>query len=130
MYGKKMMGGGMVKGMASGGLTEQKAKRPNPYTGNEPEMRDMEAETKMADGGMTGKKGAVMAIVAKLAKKPMSESMKMNGEEESEEGEMEMGEARMEAKKAAADEIMGALKSGDAATLAASLENFMRACGD
>jgi len=132
MYGKTkkmMMSGGMVDKAANGGLVEQKAKRPNPYTGNVPEAADMEKETRMADGGMAGKKPAVMAIVARLAKKPMSESKKMN-EEMEDEGKMEMGEARMEAKKAAAEEIMGALKSGDTSTLASSLENFMRACGE
>jgi hypothetical protein len=129
MYGKKkmMMGGGMVSKMAEGGLTEQQAKRPNPYTGNEPEAKEMEKETsaKMADGGMAKGKPAVMAIVAKLAKKPMSESGKMNEEMEDERGEME---ASKEAKMAAAEEVMSALKSGDKEMFAGALENFMRAC--
>jgi hypothetical protein len=135
MYGKKkMMGGGMVSKMADGGLTEQKAKRPNPYTGNEPEMKEMESETssqKFADGGMAGKKGAVMAIVAKLAKKPMATSKEMSGEETEENDRMEEEEgmeASKEAKMAAAEEVMGALKSGDKEAFAGALENFMRAC--
>jgi hypothetical protein len=132
MYGKKkMMGGGMVSKMANGGLTEQQAKRPNPYTGNEPEMKEMEKETssqKFADGGMAGKKGAVMAIVAKLAKKPMATSKEMSGEEMEEDGEMEGMEASKEAKMAAAEEVMGALKSGDKEMFAGALENFMKAC--
>jgi len=130
MYGKKMMGGGMVKKMAEGGLTEQKAKRPNPYTGNEPEAKEVEKETssqKFADGGMTGKKGAVMAIVAKLARKPKEMSEAMQEEAEMEEKKESMGSME-EAKMAAAEEVMDALKSGDKSAFADALENFMRAC--
>lgn len=130
MYGKKMMGGGMVKKMAEGGLTEQKAKRPNPYTGNEPEAKEVEKETmsqKFAEGGMAGKKGAVMAIVAKLAKRPKEMSEGMQEEAEMEEKEESMG-GMEEAKMAAAEEVMGALKSGDKSAFAGALENFMKAC--
>lgn len=141
MYGKKMM--------ATGGLVEQKAKRPNPYDGNEKEADEVEKETesqnfakggmakKMAEGGEASKKGAVMAIVARLAKKPTEMSSELGkaaegegsaleketgGEEASEMGGME------EAKLAAAEELMGALKSGDKRAFASSLENFMKAC--
>lgn len=175
-----MMGGGMVR-MADGGLTEQKAKRPNPYDGNEPEAAEVQKELEtqnfakggmakadivaadkkakelmpkfqkeygkekgkaiayatmrkqqkegMADGGEV--KGPVMAIVAKLAKKPMEASEKL-GEMAAEEeggGEERMGMMR-EAKMAAAEEVMGALKSGDKEMFAGALENFMRACGE
>ena len=131
MYGKKMMGGGMAK-MAEGGLTEQKIKRSNPYTGNEKEAMDMEKEAmpaKMADGGMGGKKPAVMAIIAKMAKKPVEASGKMGemAKEEEEEG-MSEESGMMEAKMAAAEEVMGALKSGDKTAFAGALENFMKAC--
>jgi len=133
MYGKKMMGGGMMMKdkMATGGLVEQKSKRSNPYTGNEKEANEMESEAegkKMADGGM-GKKPAIMAIIAKMAKKPTEASSKM-GEmsEEGESEEMESEGGMMEAKMAAAEEVMGALKSGDKAAFAGALENFMRAC--
>lgn len=121
--------GGQVIG---GPLKEMKAKRPNPYDGNEPSADDIERASegeKFAKGGMAGKKGAVMAIVAKLAKKPMGESMKMNGEEgEMEEGGEEGSEEHesMEkaAKTAAANEVMSALKSGDVDALAEALTNF------
>ena len=83
---------------------------------------------KMADGGMPKGKGAVMAIVARLAKKPMEMSEKMGEEGEEMESE-EMGGMR-EAKMAAAEEVMSALKSGDKEMFAGALENFMRACGD
>ena len=140
MYGKKMMGGGMAK-MAEGGLTEQKIKRSNPYTGNEKEAMDMEkeamgnkmayggmAEKKMADGGMGGKKPAVMAIIAKMAKKPVEASGKMGEMAKEEEEGMSEESGMMEAKMAAAEEVMGALKSGDKTAFAGALENFMKAC--
>ena len=182
MYGKKMM--------AQGGLTEQKAKRPNPYDGNEPEAAEVEKELEtqnfakggmakadivaadrkakelmpkfqkeygkdkgkaiayatmrkqqkgMMGGGMVdgmaeggGVKGPVMAIIAKLAKKPTEMSEKL-GEAASAEGGEEapegMGGMR-EAKMAAAEEVMSALKSGDKEMFAGALENFMRACGE
>lgn len=176
MYGKKM---------ATGGLVEHKAKRPNPYDGNEPEADEVERETEsqnfahggmskekltkahekarelmpqfqkeygkekgksiayatmtkqakegMAEGGEVGKKGAVMAIVARLAKKP-SEIGKEMGDtavERAEEGGGEEGMGGMrEAKMAAAEEVMSALKSGDREGFAGALENFMKACGD
>lgn len=137
MYGKKMMGGGMMMKdkMATGGLVEQKIKRSNPYTGNEKEAMDIEKEAegnKMADGGMSGKKPAVMAIVAKLAKKPTEASSKMGemaSEGEGEEMESEEMGGMREAKMAAADEVMSAIKSGDKEMFAGALENFMRACG-
>lgn len=168
--------------MAYGGLTEQKAKRPNDYDGNEPEANELEKELetenfakggmakskiiaadkkakelmpefqkeygkekgkaiayatmrkqekeKMADGGMPKGKGAVMAIVARLAKKPMEMSEKMGEEGESEEMESEEMGGMREAKMAAAEEVMSALKSGDKEMFAGALENFMRACGD
>lgn len=171
MYGKKM---------AYGGLTEQKAKRPSDYDGNETEANELEKELetenfakggmakskitaahkkakelmpefqkeygkekgkaiayatmmkqekeKMADGGMAKGKGAVMAIVAKLAKKPMEMSKEMSSEGEEMESE-EMGGMR-EAKMAAAEEVMSALKSGDKEMFTGALENFVRACGD
>jgi hypothetical protein len=85
---------------------------------------------KMADGGEVGKgKGAVMAIVARLAKKPMQMSKEMESEGEGEEMESGMGGMR-EAKMAAAEEVMSALKSGDKEMFAGALENFMRACGE
>ena len=64
-------------------LTEWKAERPNPYTGNVPSADDIERASqgqKFADGGMSKKKGAVMAIVAKLGKKPMGGEMEMDEE--------------------------------------------------
>lgn len=179
MYGKKMMGGGMAR-MAEGGLTEQKAKRPNPYDGNEPEANEVEKEVEtqnFAKGGMAkadivaahnkakkvmpqfqkeygkekgksiayatmmkqqkegmaeggGVKGPVMAIIAKLAKKPMEASDKLGEMAAEEEGGGEEGMGMMrEAKMAAAEEVMGALKSGDKEMFAGALENFMRACG-
>lgn len=142
MYGKKMK-------MAYGGLTEQKAKRPNDYDGNEKEADELQKELetenfahggmskkKMAEGGeVKDKKGAVMAIVARLAKKPteMSEQLgkEAKGEESAVEKEtegMEESSGMMEAKMAAADELMGAMKSGDKQALVGALENFMRAC--
>jgi hypothetical protein len=130
MYGKKMMGGGMAK-MAEGGLTEQKIKRSNPYTGNEKEAMDMEKEAmpaKMADGGMGGKKPAVMAIITKMAKKPVEASGKMGEMAKEEEEGMSEESGMMEAKMAAAEEVMGALKSGDKTAFAGALENFMKAC--
>ena len=175
MYGKKMM--------ATGGLVEQKAKRPNPYDGNEPEANEVEKEAetqnfakggmakakivaahkkakelmpdfqkeygkekgkeiayatmmkqeknKMADGGSVDGKGknAVMAIVAKLAKKPSEMSQKLGEEASGEEMESESEISGMEAAKmAAAEEVMGALKSGDKEAFAGALENFMRSC--
>jgi hypothetical protein len=73
------------------------------------------------------KKSAVLAIVAKLAKKPMSGSMEMNGEEEGGPMEpMKVGEDAMhEAGLAAASEIMDAVKSGDKEALASALYNLM-----
>lgn len=136
MYGKKMMGGGMAMKekdkMATGGLVEQKIQRSHPYSGNKPVDDEMMAETegkKMADGGM-GKKPAIMAIIAKMAKKPTEASSKM-GEmsEEGESEEMESEGGMMEAKMAAAEEVMGAIKSGDKAAFAGALENFIKACG-
>jgi hypothetical protein len=108
-----------------------KAKRPSPYTGNVPEANEMEKETSsqnFAKGGMAKGKPAVMAIVAKLAKKPMSESSEMNEEMASEGPEMASG--MQEAKMAAAEEVMGAMKSGDASAMASALENFIKCCGE
>jgi len=129
---KKMASGGNVIG---GPLKEGMAKRPSPYTGNMPEASAMESEAmgqKFAKGGMAGKP-AVMAIVAKLAKKPMEGSAKMQEEAEMEEG-MEGPEEgsgmHEEAKMAAASEVMGAFKSGDEKALAMALENFIKCCGE
>jgi hypothetical protein len=100
---------------------------------------------KMADGGMScakgckmaevvmpdKKKAAVMAIVAKIGKKPMASAGK--GMDELAAPEMEMEEEGMpvseEAKMAAAEEVMGALKSGDVKMFAGALENFLSCCG-
>lgn len=127
MYGKMKM--------ADGGMTPVKAKRPNPYNGNEEDMKDMEKETStqnFAKGGMAGKKGAVMAIVAKLAKKPSKMGEALSEGEGEEENGMEMEEEGMgaskEAKMAAAEEVMSALKSNNKEMFAGALENFMRAC--
>jgi len=124
----------MMKSSIGGPLKEQIAKRPNPYTGNVGEANDMERASmgqKFAKGGMAGKP-AVMAIVAKLAKKPMSESMKVNEEVEEEgmEGPEEGSGMHEEAKMAAASEVMGAFKSGDEKALAMALENFIKCCGE
>jgi hypothetical protein len=125
MYGKKMMDGGQVIG---GPLKMMKAKRPNPYTGNEPEADDIERASegqKFADGGMADKKkGAVMAIVAKLAKKPMGGGEEEEMEEGGEEGSEEHESMEKAAKTAAANEVMSALKSGDVEALAEALTNF------
>lgn len=117
--------------MSNGGLTEGKAKRPNPYDGNMKEADSLAGELKrekFADGGPAGKKGAIMAIVAKLAKKPseMGEAMKEEGEGMESEGEDMMGEAKM----SAASEVMDALKGGDVKAFAGALENFMKCCGE
>jgi len=88
---------------------------------------------KMAEGGAVDKKkNAVMAIIAKIGKKPMDSVGKspdemMGGEEGQMEGEMS---ASHEAKMAAADEVMSALKSGDTMAFAGALENFISCCGD
>jgi len=140
---KKLADGGNVLG---GPLKEWKAERPNPYDGNPSSADDIERASKgegfasggkvpaggLAEGGMADKKkSAVLAIVAKLAKKPMSGSMEMNGEEEGgEEGgpmePMKVGEDAMhEAGLAAASEIMDAVKSGDKEALASALYNLM-----
>ena len=118
--------GGEVIG---GPLREMKAKRRNPYDGNEKEADELENELdkqNFAEGGMADKKkGAVMAIVAKLAKKPMGggEEMEMEDEEE-EEGSPEHESMEMAAKSAAASEVMAAFKSGDVEALAEALTNF------
>jgi len=83
---------------------------------------------KMADGGK-GKKGVMIGILAKLKgpKEQEEEGMSEDvGEEE--ESEMDM-DASKEAKLAAAEEVMSALKSGDKEAFAGALENFMSACG-
>lgn len=116
--------------MSHGGLTEGKAARPNPYDGNKKEADSLASELgadRMAEGGPVGKKGAIMAIVAKLAKKPSEIGSEMEKEEGMGEGEMS---ASHEAKMAAADEVMGAIKSGDKMAFAGALENFIRACGE
>ena len=131
---KKMADGGQIIG---GPLKEMKAMRPNPYTGNEPEADDIEADSegaKFAKGGPVGKKGAVLAIVAKLAKKPskMGEAMAEGdhgaelGGHEAEETPEEMHEEDMahEAKMAAGEEIISAFKSGDVEALVEALANF------
>jgi hypothetical protein len=87
---------------------------------------------KMAEGGpVDKKKAAVMAIVAKIGKKPMASAGK--GMDELAAPEMEMEEEDMpvseEAKMAAAEEVMGALKSGDVKMFAGALENFLSCCG-
>lgn len=85
---------------------------------------------KMADGGpVDKKKGAVMAIIAKLGKKPMS-SPGNDMMESEDEGEGEEGSVSGEAKMAAAEEVMSALKSGDKMAFAGALENFIRCCGN
>ena len=85
---------------------------------------------KMAEGGPAGKKGAIMAIISKIGKKPMSspgQSMEeMSSEGEGEESEMPVSQ---EAKMAAAKEVMSALKSNDIEMFAGALENFVRSCG-
>lgn len=71
------------------------------------------------------KGGAVMGIIAKLKKKPEMES------EESEMSAEEDGgmKAHMEGMKAAADEMMSAMKSGDSEAFATSLMNFIKLHG-
>ena len=119
--------GGQVIG---GPLKEMKAKRPNPYDGNEPSADDIERASegeKFAKGGMAGKKGAVMAIVARLAKKPskIGEAMSEGSEEEMEEGgEEDVATSGDMAKMSAASEVMDAFKSGDTKALAEALTNF------
>lgn len=78
-----------------------------------------------AEGGEVRKPSAVMAIVAKLKKKPEGE-MPMGAEEEGPEGEMN---AHEEGYKVAAEEMMSAMKSGDASAFAESLKNFVQMCG-
>jgi hypothetical protein len=124
----KYSNGGQVIG---GPLKEMKAKRPNPYDGNEPSADDIERASegeKFAKGGMAGKKGAIMAIVAKLAKKPseIGSELEKEGEGMEESGEGMMGEAKM----TAASEVMSALKGGDVSAFSSALENFMKACGE
>ena len=87
---------------------------------------------KMAEGGpVDKKKNAVMAIIAKIGKKPMGspgrgvEEMESEGEGEGMEGGDMMGEAKM----SAASEVMDALKGGDVAAFSSALENFVKACG-
>ena len=81
---------------------------------------------KMAEGGPAGKKGAIMAIISKIGKKPMSSPGSTVDEMEGEEEGMNVGG---EAKMAAASEVMSALKSGDTEAFAGALENFVKACG-
>lgn len=131
MYGK------MRKGMAAGGMIQkelhdsakQMQEQKRYPTGGDERVKSGQqygGMSKMADGGMAGKKPAVMAIVAKLSKKGSGEEM--------EEGEMEEGgedmSAMKEAKMAASEDIMSALKSGDKEMFMNSLSEFVRMCGE
>jgi predicted HicB family RNase H-like nuclease len=130
--------GGQVIG---GPLKEMKAKRRTPYDGNELQEDELQSELEgqnFAKGGMADKKkGAVLAIVAKLAKKPMSESMKMNGEHDEPDEDNMGGPSDYDednatpadmAKLSAASEMVAALKEGNAKEFAMSLETFINAC--
>jgi hypothetical protein len=114
------------------------AKRKNPYQGNS----EMDPE-QFAHGGMSGmndggkmmaeggsvdkKKSAVMAIIAKIGKKPMDSVGKSPDEMEME--MKEEGGSMDSAKEAAASEVMESMKSGDVGMFSAALENFIKACG-
>lgn len=71
-------------------------------------------------------KGTAALILAAMAPKKKG-AAEMEDEDSPESSEMgDMGEA----KEAAAEEVMAAVKSGDAKALADALESFIECCGD
>lgn len=74
-------------------------------------------------------KGTAALIIGFMGKKKPGASMDEGEEDmapESEEGEGDMGEA----KQAAAEEVMAAVKANDAKALADALESFIECCGE